>query len=125
MPLVLPKSDTPISDEERPGIFGKVWWLFLWTLMQYLQNASTLTIDMTLTAASTKITPKADAAALRYIIRQDAVGGRAITWDSAFFSGATTTITTTANTISGFEFAWSPAKGKYVMVGQPSTGMAP
>jgi hypothetical protein len=79
-------------------------------------------VDQTLTSNVT-LTPPADAGEiLSYVIRQDAAGGHTIGFDTNF-SAYSASIDTTANTISTFLFLYSSTYSKYVMVGQPTTGM--
>lgn len=80
--------------------------------------------DQVLTAASTEIKPPKSGNIWIAIIRQDGTGGRAITWSSRV-SGASASINTTASTLSTFILAYSQHYNKWVMVGQPTTGMTP
>lgn len=83
-------------------------------------------VDQTLTTASTTINIPTNAYALflTVILRQDATGGRAVVW-GAGFSGYSSAIDTTASTISVFLFSYSSSVAKWVMCGQPTTGMTP
>lgn len=85
-----------------------------------------IVIDVTLTAASTTINPPSTGSAvdLVVILRQDATGGRAVVWGTGI-AAASTSIVTTASTISTFRFVYSTAGNQWVMIGQPTTGMTP
>lgn len=61
---------------------------------------------------------------LIFIIQQDAAGGHAVSFDMNFVATASS-IDTTAGTVSTFRFVFSSSRGKYVMTGQPTTGMNP
>ena len=110
---------------------GTLWYesdtglIYLWNgpKLKWIYIAGTQIIDQTLTAAATIAAPTTGAKELVVILRQDATGGRTITW-GAGFSATSANIDTTASTISVFHFVLSGA-GLYVMVGQPTTGMAP
>ena len=98
-------------------------WRVTNTSMGWVVAAGTQIIDLTLTAASTTINAPATGASERVVIlRQDATGGRAVVWGTGF-SAAAANIDTTALTVSTFRFVLSG--GKYVQVGQPTTGMIP
>jgi hypothetical protein len=110
---------------------GALWYesdtglIYLWNgpNLKWLWVAGTQIIDQTLTAPTTIAAPTTGARDLVVILRQDATGGRTITW-GAGFSGTSASIDTTASTISVFLFVLSGA-GLYVMVGQPTSGMTP
>jgi hypothetical protein len=92
-------------------------------VLKWVFAAGTQIIDQTLTVASTTINaPATGAIELVVILRQDATGGRAVVWGTGF-SAAAANIDTTALTVSTFRFVLSG--GKYVQVGQPTTGMTP
>ncbi len=76
--------------------------------------------DQTLTAATTAISAPTVGQDWVVILRQDATGGRAITW-GAGITCASVNIDTTLSTVSVFHFVKSGAS--WVMVGQPTTGM--
>ena len=78
--------------------------------------------DITLSAASTEIDTPTSGAWWVVVLRQDAIGGRAITWGPGV-SGASLAIDTTASKISVFLFAFDKFSNLWVMVGQLTTGM--
>jgi hypothetical protein len=90
-------------------------WLFI---------AGTQIIDLTLPhGASTTINaPTTGAVELVVILRQDGTGGGTVVWGTSMTATAAS-IDTTASTVSAFRFVL--AGGKYVQVGQPTTGMTP
>ena len=110
---------------------GTIWYesdtglIYLWNgpTLKWIYIAGTQIVDQTLTAPATIAAPTTGARDLVVILRQDATGGRTITW-GAGFSGTSSNIDTTPSTISVFLFVLSNA-GLYVMVGQPTTGMTP
>jgi hypothetical protein len=118
-----------LSTQSLPN--GGLWYesdtglTYTWKLANttWTYVAGTQIIDQTLTAPTTIAAPTTGARDLVVILRQDATGGRTITW-GANFSATSASIDTTASTISVFLFVLSGA-GLYVMVGQPTTGMTP
>jgi hypothetical protein len=98
------------------------------TLSQLMRGRPFVVItDTTLTASltsSTALSPPAKGLLWVVIVRQNSTGGWAIVWSSTV-SGASVNIDTTASTISTFLFAYSSTFGKWIMIGQPTTGMAP
>jgi hypothetical protein len=109
---------------------GALWYeqdtglIYLWNgpFLKWVCVAGTQIIDQTLTGATTIAAPTTGAKELVVILRQDATGGRTITWGPGF-SATSPSIDTTPSTISVFRFVLTNA-GLYVMVGQPTTGMS-
>lgn len=92
-----------------------------------VSGGSVQTVDVNPMTASTPqpfTLPSTITSRLSYVIQQDSAGSHAISFDSNFVAVASG-VDTSANTIATFEFSWSQARAKYVMMGQPSSGMTP
>lgn len=123
-------------ETDESGLLDGTLWIETDTGRIYQWRASALAwalltglevIDETLTSSSTISAPAEAPLELVYIIRQDATGGRTITW-GAGFEGAqnvTDAQALAASTLCVFRFILSPVTGLYAMSCQPTLGMTP
>jgi hypothetical protein len=89
-------------------------------------GATIQTMDIALAAGANTISvPSGTSPPLLVVyLTQPGGGGSTITW-GAGFSGVSSYIDPTASTLSVFMFAYRTSTSKWMMVGQPTTGMTP
>lgn len=119
--LKTPPYNTPITDQNDPTIFSRIWWLYLFRLLSVAGQPGppgppgsgagyTLDVSLTADASITFGTTASDGQSLDVFVTNDNGGGWQITdWDAAVFaSGTPTGVAQTDGSLTVFSFIGKP-----------------